>query len=267
MNWNIWIRQTLIVTKAELQRYFLAKRWIGVYFIAAAPVFLLLVAALGPENRGPSTAAGSGIYAIFFQTFWLRFAIFFSCMAVFSQMFRGEMLEKTLHFYLLTPVRREVITAGKYLAGLVSMGGIFTAGTILTNVLIYARNPNYADFFLQGDGGPQLVRYVLATILACAVYGGIFLLFGLRFRNPIIPSIILLAWETFYFVLPAGMQKFTVMHYIQSFLPRIDLGPFAVVVDPTSPFIGVPLLLLLAAALVWVSGGLLKRTEINYGTD
>ena len=266
MNWNLWLKQTVIIAKAELQRYFLARRWIGVYFIAAAPVFLLLVAALQPR-RGPSIAQSTGIYAVFFQTFWLRLAVFFSCMAVFSQMFRGEMLEKTLHFYLLTPVRREVIAAGKYLAGLISMGCIFSAGTILTNVLIYVRNPGYADFLFQGDGGAQLARYVLATILACAVYGGIFLLLGLRFRNPIIPSIILLAWETFYFVLPATMQKFTVMHYIQSFLPRIDLGPFAVVTDPTSPFLGIPLLMLVTIVLVWSVGTLLRKTEISYSTD
>jgi ABC-type transport system involved in multi-copper enzyme maturation permease subunit len=266
VTWNVWTRQAFAIAKAELQRYFLARRWLGVYFIAAAPVFLLLVAALQPR-RGPSIVQASAIYSVFFQTFWLRLAVFFSCMTVFSQMFRGEMLEKTLHFYLLTPVRREVIAVGKYLAGLISMGALFSIGTILTNILIYVRNPGYSDFLLQGDGGGQLVRYVLATVLACATYGGIFLILGLRFRNPIIPSVILLAWETFYFVLPATVQKFTVMHYIQSFLPAIDLGPFAVVVDPTSPVIGVPLLAGVAVLLVWMSGNLLKKTEISYSTD
>jgi len=40
-------------------------------------------------------------------------------MGIFSNLFRGEMLEKTLHYYFLTPMRREMLVAGKYLAGLV----------------------------------------------------------------------------------------------------------------------------------------------------
>ena len=28
-------------------------------------------------------------------------------MGIFSNLFRGEMLEKTLHYYFLTPIRRE----------------------------------------------------------------------------------------------------------------------------------------------------------------
>ena len=39
-------------------------------------------------------------------------------MGIFSNLFRGEMLEKTLHYYYLTPMRRELLVAGKYLAGL-----------------------------------------------------------------------------------------------------------------------------------------------------
>ncbi len=39
-------------------------------------------------------------------------------MGIFNNLFRGEMLEKTLHYYYLTPLRRELLVAGKYLAGL-----------------------------------------------------------------------------------------------------------------------------------------------------
>ena len=38
-------------------------------------------------------------------------------MGIFSNLFRGEMLEKTLHYYYLTPLRRELLVAGKYLGG------------------------------------------------------------------------------------------------------------------------------------------------------
>lgn len=268
MTWGLWIRQALTITRVELKRYILAKRWLGIYLIAAGPVFLLMLQAFRRHRNLPPIEDFSRGYAAFFQVFMLRLAIFFSCVAVFSQMFRGEILEKTLHYYLLAPVRREVIAAGKYLAGVIAMGIVFGACTIATNILIYMPNPGYAAFFFEGDGIPQLARYLLVVVLATAAYGSIFLLLGLIFKNPILPAVAVLGWEAFYFVLPASVQKVTVVHYLQSILPvSIDLGPFAVVVDPTPPFLGMLVLLIAAAALVWLAGRILRRSEVTYSAD
>ena len=46
-------------------------------------------------------------------------------------LFRGEMLDKTLHFWFLAPVRREVLLAGKYGAGLIASVVIFAGGAML----------------------------------------------------------------------------------------------------------------------------------------
>ena len=268
MNWSLWCRQVLTIVRVELKRHILARRWLGVYLIALAPVGMLLLALVLRSQTRPTIANWSTVYALFFQTYWLRFAIFFSCMAVFSQMFRGEMMEKTLHFYLLTPVRREVIAVGKYLAGVVSMSLIFGLCTVATNILIFLPSPGFTAFFLEGNGVEHLARYVLAAVLACVAYGSIFLLLGLLSRIPIIPAVVLLGWESFYFILPEGLQKITVVHYLQSFLPvGIDLGPFAVIAGPTQAVFGVPVLLLAAAAFVWLAGRILRTTQINYSAD
>ena len=60
------------------------------------------------------------IFAGVFQFFYLRLAIFFGCLGIFMNLFRGEMLDKTLHFWFLAPARREVLLAGKYAAGLIA---------------------------------------------------------------------------------------------------------------------------------------------------
>ena len=54
-------------------------------------------------------------------------------------LFPGEMLDKSLHFYLLTPVRREVLLAGKYLAGLIATTLIFTTSTALQVLILLAQ--------------------------------------------------------------------------------------------------------------------------------
>ena len=61
------------------------------------------------------------IFATSFQFYFLRLAVFFGCVGIFINLFRGEMLSKSLHFYMLTPMRREVLLAGKYLAGLLAV--------------------------------------------------------------------------------------------------------------------------------------------------
>jgi len=268
MKRDLWIRQALVVMGVELKRYVLARRWIGVYFAAFGPVVLLLFVGIRMQWRGVSISDLTEMYAFFYQTFMLRFAIFFSCALVFSQLFRGEVLEKTLHFYLLAPVKREVIAAGKFLAGSAAMALIFGLSTLLTNILIYLPATSGTTFFLEGDGIPNLIRYVLATALACLAYGGVFTLTGLWFRNPVIPAIIVGLWEAFYFVLPASLQKLTIMHYLQSLLPLvIDRGPFAVVSDASSGVFSVLVLLSTAVLLVWAAGKALCRTEVTYSTD
>jgi ABC-type transport system involved in multi-copper enzyme maturation permease subunit len=264
---SLSVRQTQTIAKTELSRYILARRWLGVYLMAFAPVFLLFLVYLRPPGR-PSMSDLSQAYAFLFQTFTLRFALFLSCGLVFSQLFRGEILEKTLHFYLLSPVRREVIALGKYVAGVTAMGLLFGTTTILTNLLIYAISPSMSEFFLEGPGLSYLARYVLVTVLACLAWGSIFMLAGLLFRNPIISVFVVGAWEAFYFILPETLQKFTVMHYLQSLLPIvIDRGPFSVVIDPTNPVLSVVIVLGVVAGFVWLSGKALRRTQISYSTD
>ena len=83
---------------------------------------------IGHSAPGHTLGDDSVNYAAMFQFFYLRGAIFFGCMGIFSNLFRAEMLEKTLHYYYLTPLRRELLVAAKYLAGL-TMAVVLFAGS------------------------------------------------------------------------------------------------------------------------------------------
>jgi F5/8 type C domain-containing protein len=72
------------------------------------------------------------IFAGIFQYFYLRLAIFFGCLGIFMYLFRGEMSNRTLHFWFLAPARRDVLLAGKYAAGLIASVVIFGGGALLT---------------------------------------------------------------------------------------------------------------------------------------
>src|SRR5262249_30832347 len=164
-----------------------------------------------PEDNGPAAAAQG--FAIVFQ-FIVEFGVFISCAVVFSQLFRGDILEKTLHFPLLAPVRREIIATGKYFAGVTLVATLFSVSTAAALLLRYSVAADFTAFFFEGPGWTHLVRYVAVAVLASAAYGAVFLLVGLLFKNPGVPTMFLLGWESFNFALPSVVQRFSVIHYL-----------------------------------------------------
>ena len=217
------------------------------------------------------------IFATIFRFYFLRLAVFFGCVGIFTNLFRGEMLDKSLHFYLLTPVRREILLAGKYLAGLLATVVIFTTSVALQWEAMLWQFPHDAVAgYFANPVAAHLLPYLGVTMLSCAAYGSVFLCAGLLFRNPIVPAAVVLLWESANLFLPATLQKLGIIYYLQS------LCPLAAAPDSSMP---VPLTLLITAtpsapavvalvclicftlAVLVFSSIQSRHLEINYSTD
>ncbi len=217
------------------------------------------------------------IFAGIFQYFYLRLAIFFGCLGIFMNLFRGEMLDKTLHFWFLVPARREVLLAGKYGAGLIASTIIFAGGALLCFlVMMWPHDAVEIQAYWQGPGAAHALWYVMAAALACIGYGSVFLAAGLLLRNPIIPAAVLLSWENIINFLPEFLQKLSVLHYLQSLCPvpaPMDKNAPAVIrllLSPAAPAsrLGAILGLLAVTALVlWIARLAIRRMQISYGTE
>ena len=134
------------------------------------------------------------IFAGVFQYFYLRLAIFFGCLGIFMNLFRGEMLDRTLHYWFLAPARREVLLAGKYGAGLIASIVIFTGCALLCfGIMVWPHDSLEVQAFWRNAGIWHAFWYAAAAALGCVGYGSVFLAAGLFLRNPIIPAAILLA--------------------------------------------------------------------------
>jgi hypothetical protein len=264
---NLWLRQTAAIARFELKRFLLARRWIGIYVLAFAPVLLMYMRSRMPGLGDNGRVTASQGFAIVFQ-FIVEFGVFISCAVVFSQLFRGDILEKTLHFPLLAPVRREIIATGKYFAGVTLVATLFSVSTAAALLLRYSVAADFTAFFFEGPGWTHLVRYVAVAVLASAAYGAVFLLVGLLFKNPGVPTMFLLGWESFNFALPSVLQRFSVIHYLTPILPvQLDRGPFAIVMDQTSPIVGIPIVLGFSAVFVAIAGSFLRTIEVTYSAE
>jgi ABC-type transport system involved in multi-copper enzyme maturation permease subunit len=275
---SLALRQIGAVIRLELKKTFFTRRGWWVYLLALAPVGLTLLHMLvemrmqSRPHRGHTIMQDGFIYAGMFQLYFLRLGIFFGCVGIFSNLFRGEMLEKTLHYYFLTPLRRELLVIGKYLSGLMVAVVLFVASAGASFYLMGRhQGAAWSDFLVQGPGLSQLGWYLVVTALACVGYGAVFLMAGLLIRNPMIPAAVIMVWENLNPFLPAFLKKISVIFYLKSLCP-VDIPgappPFSVLVvdiDPTPAWLAVPGLLLVSLAVLAYAAYSARRAEISYG--
>ena len=217
------------------------------------------------------------VFAAIFQYFYLRLAIFFGCLGIFMYLFRGEMSNRTLHFWFLAPARREVLLAGKFAAGLIASVVIFGGGALLAfGALIWPHDPVEVQAYWNAGGMAHVFWYAAAAALGCVGYGSVFLAVGLYIRNPIIPAAVLLAWEGTNGILPHVLQKMSILYYLQSLCPvpapmdndapaviRLLAAPAAPASRPEA-ILG---LLLLTAFVLWIAGRAVRQMQISYGAE
>jgi len=229
-------------------------------------------------REGYNLAQDSVVFAGVFQFFYLRLGIFFGCLGIFMNLFRGEILDKSLHFYFLAPIRRDVLMVGKFLAGLLATCTIFVTSELLQMIAFnWQFSPNVRDLYLyQNHGLAQSAAYLGITALACLGYGSFFLAAGILFRNPILPAAAILVWETANPFLPALLKKVSVIYYLRSLCPvDIPIPPstpslLSLLVsnpDPVSTPVAIFGIAIVAFLVLYVSSFQVRRMEINYTTE
>jgi hypothetical protein len=268
-NLALWLRQLRAIVAFDMKKNFFGKRSLLVYLLALMPIALLtLVALLNPNVPNANTLPT--IFSVFYNSVILRTIVFFSCAWIFMNLFRGEIVDRSLHYYFLSSVRRELLVTGKYLSGLLTSVILFTIVTVVCMLLVFFPAGLSASmrFFFEGAGLGQLFWYVTITILACIGYGAFFLVVGLFVRNPIIPALLLYGWEWINFLLPPLLKKVSVIHYLNSLVPvPISEGPFAVVAEPTPAWISIPGLLIVTTLVLFLAGTRIRRMEVRYGSE
>jgi ABC-type transport system involved in multi-copper enzyme maturation permease subunit len=273
-SWQLWFSQLGAVLRIELKKTLLMRRSIWIYLLAFTPAALFAMdALLKVSGRTGSIAESTEILAYTFQVFYLRIGVFFACLGMFTWLFRGEIVEKSLHYYFLAPMRRELLVAGKFLAGFITTSLLFAASVLVSFIFVYSVSGAAGqEFIWHGPGLGHLMSYLLVTVLACLGFGSIFLALSLLFKNPILPGAVVLLWETIHPIAPALLQKFSVIFYLRQLSP-VTIPPeglmalFTVVVEPVSPWLAIPGLLILSFAILIFAAMRIRKTEISYLAD
>ena len=273
--WRLFASQVSILVRTEVRRNLFTKRRIWVYLLALIPVLFLGAHDIFSRYHFDSSQIedDTEVLAGLIQFYYLRLGIFFACMGIFTWLFRGEMVARTLHYQFLVPVRKEVLVVGKFLAGVAISVALFETAVLACFSLIYERFGDAGrSYIFDGPGLSQLGSYLLVTALACLGYGAVFLALSLLFKNPIIPGAMLMGWEAVAPIFPSWAQHLSVTFYLKHLCPvklpvEGPLAIFTVVAEPVAPFVAVFGLLCLTVAILVVSCYLIHRLEVTYTAE
>lgn len=271
--WSLWWLQGRRLVRIELRRNLLSWRASWIYFLAFIPTVIILIHLLFMRHPVYAMSDDTNILAGMVQFYYLRLAVFFGCLGIFSRLIRGEMIERSLHFYLLSPVRREVLLFAKFIAGSISAVLLFGGAILADFGLMYVGyGPAGQDYVFNGPGLGQLEAYLVIVVLACLGYGSVFLLLSMMFRNPTPAAMLVFGWEAINPVMPSLLQKISVASYLRHLMPITVPGEgiFALLTVRTEPISGwaatIGLLLLIAVVLAY-SCVRIRKLEIRYTTD
>lgn len=271
--WSLWWMQGRRIAQIEVRRNLLTWKAAWVYFLAFAPVAIILIHYLFDRHPRFALSDDTNILAGIVQFYYLRLGIFFGCLGIFSRLIRGEMIERSLHFYLLAPVRREVLLLAKFASGVFSAVLLFGSAIAMGFGFMYASyGAAGQDYVFNGPGLAQLEAYLGVAVLGCIGYGAVFLLLSMMFKNPMPAAMLVLGWEAINPVMPSLLQKVSVASYLKHLMPVTVPGDgiFALLTVQTEPVRGwvaaVGLLLLTMVVLAY-SCVRIRRLEIRYTTE
>jgi ABC-type transport system involved in multi-copper enzyme maturation permease subunit len=271
--WGLWWLQARRLTRIEIRRNLFSWKATWIYFLAFIPVLVIFAHAIFDRRSRLEMSDDTVVLAGIVEFYYIRLGIFFGCLGIYSRLIRGEMIERSLHYFLLSPVRREILLLAKFAAGSISALLLFGSAVIADFALMYT--PYGAaghDYIFNGPGMGQLEAYLAIVVLACLGYGAVFLLLSMMFRNPMPAALLVLGWEAINPVLPSVLQKISVASYLRHLMPVTVPGDgiFALLTVQTEPVPGwaaaLGLLLLIALVLTY-SCYRIRRLEIRYTTD
>jgi len=271
--WALWWIQGRRLVRIEIRRNLFTWKASWIYFLAFVPAVIILIHLLIDRNPASRLPDDTNVLAGIVQFYYVRLAVFFGCLGIFSRLIRGEMVERSLHFYLLAPVRREVLLLAKFVAGSISAILLFGTAVLVDFTLMYAGfGAAGQDYIFHGPGLGQLESYLLIVVLACLGYGAVFLLFSMMFRNPMPAALLFMGWEAINPVMPSLLQKISVASYLIHLMPINVPGEglftlLTVQTEPVPAWAAVLGLLGFIAVVLAYSCVRIRRLEIRYTTD
>jgi ABC-2 type transport system permease protein len=229
-----------------------------VFFLAGMiPVGIAILVRVIMSGRAADVmAVTTEILMVFFLTFYVVILALFYGTSIVAEELEG----RTLQYLTTRPLSKAGIFIGKYAAYVVVMFLMVTTSLFLSFFIMNSTRFREAALYLT------FLRYAGVLGLGILAYTAFFAFLGTFFKRAILVGLMFgFGWENVIQYFPGSTQKFSLVHYLKSLLPRQPTGGrFSLLLfrlEPTEPAVAVITLILVATAFVALACWLFRMKE------
>jgi ABC-2 type transport system permease protein len=229
------------------------------YLLGLIPVAIAVLVRIVMAGKGDGAGAVfNEILMVFFVTFDIVIMSLFYGTSIVAEEVDG----RTLPYLASRPLAKPAIFLGKYAACVCLMVFIVTTSLLLSFFILNGQRFREADLYLT------FLRDAGVLALGILAYTALFAFLGAFLKRAIIVGLIFgFGWENIIQYFPGSTQKFSLVHYMKSLLPRQPAGGsgrLAILLfklEPTRPAVAVLVLLGITAAFLALGCWLFRTKE------
>ncbi len=220
-------------------------------------VIAVLVRVLAAGRADDLAAVFSELLMVFFVTFYIVILSLFYGTSIVAEELEG----RTLPYLTSRPLSKAGIFLGKYAAYTALMFIMVAASLAVSYFIMNGHRLADADLYLT------FLKYAGVLGLGLLAYTAFFAFLGTFLKRAILVGIMFgFGWENVIQYFPGSTQKFSLVHYLKSLLPRQPAagGKFSVLLfrlEPTAPLTAVVSLVLITAVFVGLGCWLFRTKE------
>jgi ABC-2 type transport system permease protein len=221
------------------------------------PVAIAVMVRIVMAGRSSDVVAVfNDILIVFFVTFDIVILSLFYGTSIVAEETEG----RTLPYLTTRPLSKTGIFLGKYAAYVSLMFLMVTASLFLSFFIMNGHRLRDPVLYLT------FLRYAGALGLGILAYTAFFAFLGTFLKRAILVGLIFgFGWENVIQYFPGSTQKFSLVHYMKSLMPRrASGGPLSILLfrlEPTEPAVAILMLVVIAAVFLALACWLFRMKE------
>jgi ABC-type transport system involved in multi-copper enzyme maturation permease subunit len=199
---------------------FKSKRTRVFFLISFLPVLILVITKIVELTNPNVEITAARVFSRSILIVYIQFLIPILALFFGSGIINEEVDNKTLVFLTTSPIPKPSIVLGKFVAYVLLGGIIVNVGLFLCFLTVNI------DQLGQMVYVKEFFSFLGAGFLALVAYMALFTLLGtiMKKAGVVLGLLFIFGWENSVQYFPGVTQKFTVIHWIKSMLPRVSEG-------------------------------------------
>jgi len=227
------------------------------FLLGLIPVAIAVIVRIVMSGRAEDVVAVfNEILMVFYVTFDIVILSLFYGTSIVAEETEG----RTLPYLITRPLSKPAIFLGKYAAYVILMIIMVWTSLFLSFFIMNGHRLRDPVLYLT------FLRYAGALGLGILAYTAFFAFLGTFLKRAILVGLLFgFGWENVIQYFPGSTQKFSLVHYMKSLMPRRPSGgPLSMLLfrlEPTEPAVAVLTLVLIAAAFLALACWLFRTKE------